>query len=146
MYHICPALARTFPKEAKKIRFCLFVPVFDLPVPAEEAGKEIDIQPHNYAEQRGENAYRRPGRTVAYIGAEFWDTAKRVPFVIAVRVESEGPMQELHPGDQTWYISEDGCTLEQLPFLYPQPQRGPGPHLPGAGHWPRVQPAGQKVQ
>ena len=57
MYHICPALARIFPKEAKKIRFCLFVPVFDLPVPAEEAGKEIDIQPHNYAEQRGENAF-----------------------------------------------------------------------------------------
>ena len=26
-------------------------------------------------------------------------------------------MQELHPGDQTWYISEDGNTLEKLPFL-----------------------------
>ena len=23
-------------------------------------------------------------------------------------------MQELHPGDQTWYISEDGITLEKL--------------------------------
>ena len=57
MYHICRALARTFPKEAKNSRFCLFVPVFDLPVPAEEAGKEIDIQPYNYAEQRGENAF-----------------------------------------------------------------------------------------
>ena len=29
-------------------------------------------------------------------------------------------MQELHPGDQTWYISEDGCTLEQLPFIDPR--------------------------
>ena len=57
--------------------------------------------------------HRRPGRTVAYIGAEFWDTVKRTNFVIAVRVESEGPMQELHPGDQTWYISEDGITLEK---------------------------------
>ena len=32
-------------------------PVLALSVPAEEAGKEIDIQPHNYAEQRGENAF-----------------------------------------------------------------------------------------
>ena len=29
-------------------------------------------------------------------------------------------MQELHPGDQTWYISEDGITLEKLPFLDPR--------------------------
>ena len=29
-------------------------------------------------------------------------------------------MQELHPGDQTWYISEDGITLEQLPFIDPR--------------------------
>ena len=29
-------------------------------------------------------------------------------------------MQELHPGDQTWYLSEDGCTLEQLPFIDPR--------------------------
>ena len=75
------------------------------------------LQGSVHAKQRGENAYRRPGRTVAYIGAEFWDTVKRTNFVIAVRVESEGPMQELHPGDQTWYISEDGITLEQLPFI-----------------------------
>ena len=78
------------------------------------------LQGSVHAKQRGENAYRRPGRTVAYIGAEFWDSAKRTPFVIAVRVESEGPMQELHPGDQTWYISEDGITLEKLPFLDPR--------------------------
>ena len=29
-------------------------------------------------------------------------------------------MQELNPGDQTWYLSEDGCTLEQLPFIDPK--------------------------
>ncbi len=29
-------------------------------------------------------------------------------------------MQELRPGDQTWYLSEDGCTLEQLPFIDPK--------------------------
>ena len=57
---------------------------------------------------------------MAYIGAEFWDSVKHTSFVIAVRVESEGPMQELHPGDQTWYISEDGITLEQLPFIDPR--------------------------
>ena len=30
-----------------------------------------------HAQQRGENAYRRPRHTVAYIGAEFWDSVKR---------------------------------------------------------------------
>ena len=117
--------------------------------------------------QRGENAYRRPGHTVAYIGAEFYDSLKRTPFVIAVRVESEGPMQELHPGDQTWYLSEDGCTLEQLPSstrvpVPPAPRRtssppsadSPTPRSPSeardricraAGHRAGVQPAGQKV-
>ena len=50
----------------------------------------------------------------------FWDSVKHTSFVIAVRVESEGPMQELHPGDQTWYISKDGITLEQLPFINPR--------------------------
>ena len=77
------------------------------------------LQGYVHAKQRGENAYRRPGHTVAYIGAEFWNSVKRTSFVIAVRVESEGPMQELHPGDQTWYLSEEGCTLEMLPFLDP---------------------------
>ena len=117
-----------------------------------------------HAKQRGENAYRRPGRTVAYIGAEFWDTVKRTSFVIAVRVESEGPMQELHPGDQTWYISEDGITLEKLPFLDPRTgapsakedfkpavgrlsyTRSPSEardRICRAWHWPRVQPAGK---
>ena len=108
-----------------------------------------------------------PGPYCGYIGAEFWDSVKRTPFVIAVRVESEGPMQELHPGDQTWYLSEDGCTLEQLPSSTPRPvhpaqrrtsspQRAvsptpaapasPGSHLPRAGHRTGLQPAGQKVQ
>ena len=91
---------------------------------------------------------------MAYIGAEFWDGVKHTSFVIAVRVESEGPMQELHPGDQTWYISEDGITLEQLPFIDPRtgapaprrtssppraaflpaPQRSAGQNMPRTGH------------
>ena len=105
----------------------------------------------------------RPYR--GYIGAEFYDSLKRAPFVIAVRVESEGPMQELHPGDQTWYLSEDGCTLEQLPFIDrvpvpPAPRRtssppsadSPTPAAPAkpvtasAGRWASggVQPLGKK--
>ena len=100
------------------IRYCLTTNRNFNALGNKKSGRTLQGSVH--AKQRGENAYRRPGRTVAYIGAEFWDTAKRVPFVIAVRVESEGPMQELHPGDQTWYISEDGITLEQLPFIDPR--------------------------
>ena len=100
------------------IRYCLTTNRNFNALGNKKSGRTLQGSVH--AKQRGENAYRRPGRTVAYIGAEFWDTAKRVPFVIAVRVESEGPMQELHPGDQTWYLSEDGCTLEQLPFIDPR--------------------------
>ena len=100
------------------IRYCLTTNRSFNALGNKKSGRTLQGSVH--AKQRGENAYRRPGRTVAYIGAEFWDSAKRTPFVIAVRVESEGPMQELHPGDQTWYISEDGITLEKLPFLDPR--------------------------
>ena len=100
------------------IRYCLTTNRSFNALGNKKSGRTLQGSVH--AKQRGENTYRRPGRTVAYIGAEFWDSAKRTPFVIAVRVESEGPMQELHPGDQTWYISEDGCTLEQLPFIDPR--------------------------
>ena len=84
-----------------------------------------------------------------------------------MRVESEGPMQELHPGDQTWYISEDGITLEQLPFIDPRtgapsakedfkpaegrlsytrsPSEARAQNMPRTGHRARSQPAGQKV-
>ena len=100
------------------IRYCLTTNRNFNALGNKKSGRTLQGSVH--AKQRGENAYRRPGRTVAYIGAEFWDSVKRTPFVIAVRVESEGPMQELHPGDQTWYISEDGITLEQLPFIDPR--------------------------
>lgn len=100
------------------IRYCLTTNRNFNALGNKKSGRTLQGSVH--AKQRGENAYRRPGRTVAYIGAEFWDSVKRTHFVIAVRVESEGPMQELHPGDQTWYVSEDGCTLEQLPFIDPK--------------------------
>ena len=100
------------------IRYCLTTNRNFNALGNKKSGRTLQGSVH--AKQRGENAYRRPGHTVAYIGTEFWDSVKRTPFVIAVRVESEGPMQELHPGDQTWYLSEDGCTLEQLPFIDPR--------------------------
>ena len=100
------------------IRYCLTTNRNFNALGNKKSGRTLQGSVH--AKQRGENAYRRPGHTVAYIGAEFSDSVKRTTFVIAVRVESEGPMQELHPGDQTWYISEDGCTLEQLPFIDPR--------------------------
>ena len=100
------------------IRYCLTTNRNFNALGNKKSGRTLQGSVH--AKQRGENAYRRPGRTVAYIGAEFWDSVKQTNFVIAVRVESEGPMQELHPGDQTWYISEDGITLEKLPFIDPR--------------------------
>ena len=100
------------------IRYCLTTNRSFNALGNKKSGRTLQGSVH--AKQRGENAYRRPGHTVAYIGAEFWDSAKRAPFVIAVRVESESPAQELHPGDQTWYVSEPGCTLEQLPFIDPR--------------------------
>ena len=100
------------------IRYCLTTNRNFNALGNKKSGRTLQGSVH--AKQRGENAYRRPGHTVAYIGAEFWDSVKHTSFVIAVRVESEGPMQELHPGDQTWYISEDGITLEQLPFIDPR--------------------------
>lgn len=100
------------------IRYCLTTNRSFNALGNKKSGRTLQGSVH--AKQRGENAYRRPGHTVAYIGAEFWNSVRRTNFVIAVRVESEGPMQELHPGDQTWYLSEDGCTLEMLPFLDPR--------------------------
>ena len=100
------------------IRYCLTTNRNFNALGNKKSGRTLQGSVH--AKQRGENAYRRPGHTVAYIGAEFWDSVKHTSFVIAVRVESEGPMQELHPGDQTWYISEDGITLEKLPFIDPR--------------------------
>ena len=73
------------------IRYCLTTNRNFNALGNKKSGRTLQGSVH--AKQRGENAYRRPGRTVAYIGAEFWDSAKRTPFVIAVRVESEGPMQ-----------------------------------------------------
>ncbi len=37
------------------------------------------------------------GHTVAYIGAEFWDSVKHTSFVIAVRVESKAPCRSCTP-------------------------------------------------
>ena len=79
------------------IRYCLTTNRNFNALGNKKSGRTLQGSVH--AKQRGENAYRRPGRTVAYIGAEFWDSVRRTHFVIAVRVESEGPMQELHPGD-----------------------------------------------
>ena len=79
------------------IRYCLTTNRNFNALGNKKSGRTLQGSVH--AKQRGENAYRRPGHTVAYIGAEFWDSVKHTSFVIAVRVESEGPMQELHPGD-----------------------------------------------
>ena len=78
------------------IRYCLTTNRNFNALGNKKSGRTLQGSVH--AKQRGENAYRRPGHTVAYIGAEFWDSVKHTSFVIAVRVESEGPMQECQDG------------------------------------------------
>ncbi len=60
------------------IRYCLTTNRSFNALGNKKSGRTLQGSVH--AKQRGENAYRRPGRTVAYIGAEFWDTVKRAPF------------------------------------------------------------------
>ena len=63
------------------IRYCLTTNRNFNALGNKKSGRTLQGSVH--AKQRGENAYRRPGRTVAYIGAEFWDSVKRTNFVIA---------------------------------------------------------------
>ena len=146
------------------IRYCLTTNRNFNALGNKKSGRTLQGSVH--AKQRGENAYRRPGHTVAYIGAEFWDSVKHTSFVIAVRVESEGPMQELHPrrpdmvhlggrhhaGTAALHRPAHRCAQRQgglqarrgAAFLYPQPQRSAGQNMPRTGHRARSQPAGQK--
>ena len=55
------------------IRYCLTTNRNFNALGNKKSGRTLQGSVH--AKQRGENAYRRPGRTVAYIGAEFWDSA-----------------------------------------------------------------------
>ena len=75
------------------IRYCLTTNRNFNALGNKKSGRTLQGSVH--AKQRGENAYRRPGHTVAYIGAEFWDSVKHTSFVIAVRVESEGILLNL---------------------------------------------------
>ena len=54
------------------IRYCLTTNRNFNALGNKKSGRTLQGSVH--AKQRGENAYRRPGRTVAYIGAEFWDS------------------------------------------------------------------------
>ena len=56
------------------IRYCLTTNRNFNALGNKKSGRTLQGSVH--AKQRGENAYRRPGHTVAYIGAEFWDSVK----------------------------------------------------------------------
>ena len=75
------------------------------------------LQGSVHGKQREENRYLRPGHTVAYVGVEFLDHKKMTHFVIAVRVESESPTQDLRHVSQDWFITKPGTKLEDLRFL-----------------------------
>lgn len=71
-----------------------------------------------HQKQRAEDSYLRPGHTVSYIGIEFLDESIKKNFVITVRVESETPKQDLKGVYQDWYITKQGYSLEDIPFLH----------------------------
>ena len=75
------------------------------------------LQGSIHGKQRGENVFLRPGHTVGYVGVEFYDHEKKTTFVIAVRVESESPEQELRHVAQDWFITKPGVCLEDLLFI-----------------------------
>ena len=54
------------------IRYCLPTTRSVNALGNKKSGRTLQGSVH--AKQRGENAYRRPGHTVAYIGAECWDS------------------------------------------------------------------------
>ncbi len=75
------------------------------------------LQGSVHGKQRGENIYLRPGHTVSYVGVEFMDREKNTAFVIAVRVESESPSEDLRHVSQDWFITKPGTRLEDLLFV-----------------------------
>ncbi len=75
------------------------------------------LQGSVHGKQRGQEIYLRPGRTASYVGIEFIDHEKNTTFVIAVRVESESPAQELRHVSQDWFITRPGVRLEDLLFV-----------------------------
>lgn len=70
-----------------------------------------------HQKQRAEDSYLRPGHTVSYIGIEFLDENIKKTFVITVRVESETAKQDLKGVYQDWYITKQGYSLDDIPFL-----------------------------
>ena len=127
------------------IRYCLTTNRNFNALGNKKSGRTLQGSVH--AKQRGENAYRRPGHTVAYIGAEFYDSLKRAPFVIAVRVGVGRPYAgaaprrpdlvplrgRLHAGTAALHRPAHRRTQRKgglqarnrPPFLHPQPQRSP---------------------
>lgn len=75
------------------------------------------LQGSVHGKQREDNLYLRPGHTVSYIGAEFYNTDAKAYFVIVARVESESPNVELRHISQDWYVSKPGTRLEDLNFI-----------------------------
>ena len=90
------------------IRYCLTTNRNFNALGNKKSGRTLQGSVH--AKQRGENVYRRPGHTVAYIGAEFWDSVKRTPFVIAVRGSIKGNCSSVMPSSERYQVWSPGCS------------------------------------
>ena len=80
-------------------------------------------------------------RTVTLDDYPVYYSVGKVTLPLSEDVTFEDQAAHRGPQRQRGFQARCGPSL-----LYPQPQRGAGPHLPCAGHRPRIQPAGQKVQ
>ena len=107
------------------IRYCLTASRSFNALGNKKSGRTLQGSVH--AKQRGEDAYRRPGRTVAYIGAEFWDGTARAPFVIAARVESESPIRSCAPATRPGMSLTGAARWSSCPFW----TKPPAPPPPG---------------
>lgn len=97
------------------IRYCLTTEKKFNALGNKRSGRTLQGSVHG--KQREGDGYTRPGHTISYVGIEFLNQQKGTKFVITVRVESDNPEQELRQVKQTWYISPENYTLDDLPFL-----------------------------
>lgn len=79
------------------------------------------LQGSVHAKQRGENAYRRPGHTVAYIGAEFWDSVKRTPSSSRCGWSPKAPCRSCTPAIRHGIFRRTAARWNSCPSSTPRP-------------------------
>ncbi len=103
------------------IRYCLTTNRNFNALGNKKSGRTLQGSVH--AKQRGENAYRRPGRTVAYIGAEFWDSVKRTPLSLRCGWSPRAPCRSCTPATRPGISPRTAAPSSSCPSSTPAPVR-----------------------